>query len=209
MDKKLVVPGETVSEERKRTGDNVIIRDGKIVSTALGLVFENDTTAGVIALEGVYIPKRGDIILGIIESEVFGGYIVDVNHSLKSFIPKKSMIKTLRKGNVISAKISEVNEVKEISVENVRVFYGGELIEAQPVKIPRMIGKNGSMLSVLKEGTGCSLMIGRNGWVWAKDGDINLLKKAIKKIEKEAHLNDLTNLIKKFLEKNKTKKVSK
>jgi len=70
-----------------------------------------------------------------------------------------------------------------------------------PVKVPRLIGKNGSMLQVLKDGTGSNILVGRNGRVWVKDGNTRLLKRAIQKIEDESHLSNLTNSVKEFLEK--------
>ena len=79
-------------------------------------------------------------------------------------------------------------------------------MQINSAKIPRVIGKSGSMLAELKEGTGCSLLVGRNGWIWAKGGDTLLLAKAIDLIEREAHLSNLTNKVAEFLNKNKVKK---
>ena len=66
-----------------------------------------------------------------------------------------------------------------------------------------IIGKNGSMLEVLRRGTNSNFVVGRNGRVWAKGGNTQLLFKAIKKIEDEAHLSNLTNKMSDFLLKEK------
>ncbi|MBU0636235.1 RNA-binding protein, partial [Candidatus Micrarchaeota archaeon] len=66
-------------------------------------------------------------------------------------------------------------------------------------------GKNSSMLEVLKSGTASNLMIGRNGLAWIKGGDTALLRKAIRKIEEESHLDHLTEGITLFLKENAQK----
>ena len=184
MHKKIVVPGELVTEDRKKTGAHVFVREGKIFASTVGIVSVSEEYASVIPLQGKYMPKPNDLIVGIVGAEAHAGYIVDINSFYRSFLSKKETSKTLRKGDVISAKITEVNEINEVSLNDVRVFYGGEVLSVSPVKVPRMLGRQGSMLGVLKEGTGCSLMIGRNGWVWVKGGNIPLLKFALKKIIK-------------------------
>ena len=105
--------------------------------------------------------------------------------------------------SVVSVKVARVNEINEVELMGPRVFFGGEVFEVTPVKVPRVIGKDGSMLNVLKAGTGSTIMVGRNGRIWAKGGNIALLKEAVAKIDREAHLENLTNRITEFLEKNK------
>jgi exosome complex component RRP4 len=128
---------------------------------------------------------------------------VDINSFYYSFVRKDNIRKPLDKGAVISAKITSVNEINEAELDQIRVFYDGEVLDVSPVKVPRIIGKKGSMLEVLTKGTGSSIMAGRNGRVWIKDGNIALLKKAIKKIEDEAHLSNLTVRITEFIEREK------
>jgi len=74
-------------------------------------------------------------------------------------------------------------------------------MEIMPVRIPRVIGKKNSMVNMLEEKTKCDLFVGRNGRIWMRGEKIDLLKKAILKIEKEAHTSGLTERIKEFLEK--------
>jgi len=200
-EKRIVVPGELLTEERKRTGDHVFIDEGKVYSDSLGLMQQDEESVRVIPLNGKYMPQTGDLIVGIISGEQFAGYHVDINGFYDSFLRKEGIRKPLSSGTVISAKISHVDEVNEADLENVRVFYGGEVLDVSPVKVPRIIGKKGSMLQVLRDGTGASVMAGRNGRIWIKDGNIELLKKAIKKIEDEAHMSNLTVRIQEFLDK--------
>ncbi|MBN2126803.1 MAG: hypothetical protein JW703_00245 [Candidatus Diapherotrites archaeon] len=203
--KKIVVPGELVSVERKRLGSNVYVQEGKIYSECLGLVEDASSSASVVCLKGMYVPRDGDLIIGIVKSEKFAGYLIDVNSIYSSFISKKELNEMLKPGTVVSAKVMEVNEMKELVLGSPRVFFGGEVIDVSPVKVPRLIGRDASMLNVLKQGTGCNLIIGKNGRIWVKGGNIPLLLNAIQKIEDEAHLSNLTNKITAFLAEHKDK----
>ncbi len=197
--KKFVVPGELVTAERKRLGSFVYLCNGKIHSSMLGIADDSKDVASVVPVQGKYIPRMEDLVVGIVASEKATGYMIDINAVAQSFVSKKDMREELRRGNVVTAKIGHVNALREASLEQPRVFFGGEILAISPVKVPRVIGKNGSMLDVLKAGTGCSILVGRNGWVWAKNGNTALLQEAIKKIEDEAHLPHLTETMQKFL----------
>ncbi len=205
MEKRIVVPGELITEERRRLGEHVYLKDGKIYGDILGIAETDEQNAAVIPLRGKYMPKAGDLVVGIISGDVYSGYIVDINSFYSAFISKKELRETLKIGTVVSAKIEDVNEVNDVDLSNIRVFYGGEILGVSPVKVPRMIGKNGSMLEVLKKGTACNLLIGRNGRIWIKGGNYDLLVKAVAKIEAESHLSNLTNKVTLYLEEENKK----
>ena len=205
--KKIVVPGDLVTEQRKRLGKHVFTENGKIYSDALGITNPDSDSASVVPLHGNYVPGRNDIIIGIVSTETYNGYLIEINSIYKSFISKDMVRDRLQKGSVISAVITNVNEVNEADLDDIRSFFGGEVIEVSPSKVPRVIGKSGSMMQVLKNGTGANIVAGRNGWVWAKDGNIPLLLEAIDLIEKEAHLSNLTNKVEEFLKKKSKEKV--
>lgn len=204
--KRVVVPGGLVTEERKRLGIHVFIENGKVYSDALGLVYADKDTASVIPLHGKYIPRKDDLVVGVVVSETYSGYIVNINSIYSSYISKEDMREKLKRGAIISAKVKEVNEINEADLEGTRVFYGGEILSISPAKVPRVIGKEGSMLNEIKNGTACSIIVGRNGWIWAKGGNIPLLAEALAVIEEEAHLSNLTNRIGEFLKKNRVGK---
>ena len=77
----------------------------------------------------------------------------------------------------------------------------GNIINISPSKIPRIIGKKGSMIAMLKEKTGCKIFVGQNGKVWI-DGETNkiaLVSKIIKMVEKESHMRGLTSKVQAIL----------
>ena len=169
-------------------------------SDALGILYDAPDVVFVVPLSGKYLPRSGDVIIGIIRGEKFALYEVEINSLYSSILLKRDLPENYRLGDVISAKIGRVNEMNEADVEFPRMFFGGEVIQVSPVKVPRIIGKNGSMLAVLKEGTGTNFMIGRNGYVWMKGGNIPLAITAIEKIEREAHAHNLTHSLEEFLQ---------
>jgi len=203
MGKKIVVPGELVSSERKRLGSHVFLREGKIYSETLGFVQETDVTASVVPLEGVYMPQVGDVVVGIVSGEKFSVFEVNINSFLPSYVSKKEMREHLQPYSFVSGKIMKVSELNEVDLGYIRVLFGGEVFGISPVKVPRVIGRNGSMLEVLKTGTGCSFFVGRNGKIWVKGGNVELLKKSIKMIESKAHEEELTKTMGDYLEKEK------
>ncbi|MDD4251091.1 MAG: hypothetical protein PHX27_02775 [Candidatus ainarchaeum sp.] len=201
--KQVVVPGELLSEERKKLGPNVYVLNGKIYAKVLGITNTESEIAEVVALKGMYIPKRDDTIVGIVNRVVFAGYGVDVNSFADSFIPKKAMRTDLKLGDVIIAKVEDVNELKEADLSFPRKMGDGEVIKITAVRSPRLIGKNGSMLDVLTNGTNCEIFIGKNGRVWARDGNINLLKKAVHFIDENSYKSNLTNAVEELLKEKK------
>ncbi len=195
MSKKVVIPGELISAERKKLGSNVFVADGKIYSKVLGVIDDTDEQASVVALEGKYSPRADDVVIGVVTRVVFAGYGISLNSAADSFIPSKAVRDQLRIGDVIMAKVDRVNELKEADLAYPRRLIGGEVIEIVPVRSPRLIGKNGSMLELLRKGTGSELVVGKNGRVWARNGNIDLLKKIVAFIEANAYKSNLTNAL--------------
>jgi exosome complex component RRP4 len=90
---------------------------------------------------------------------------------------------------------------------NLHKLKTGQIVEVEPVKVPRVIGHGGSMISMLKKETNCSIFVGQNGRIWidGKDEDIELLSKALRKIEAEAQRSGLTDRIYNFLNTERVK----
>jgi len=198
---KIIVPGEEVPLG-VRNNHAFKGKDGKIYSTGIGLLKEEDKR--LIPLSGTYLPRTGDMVIGIIKDVRHNSYNVYLGGPYEAYLNSRREYKQF---DILSAKITEVNEVKSVSVGFERRLFGGELIKAESTKVARMIGKKGSMLALLQDTTGCELQVGKNGYIWAKGGDIKKLKLALDLIQKEAHLPGLTDKMKKFLEGGKPKKV--
>jgi exosome complex component RRP4 len=206
MAKKIVLPGDLLSEERKRLGNNVFVSEGKIYSNVVGVYDDEKDTATVVPLEGKYNPRVEDSVVGIVTRVIHAGYNIDINSYSESFIPRSMMRTDLRLGDIIFAKVSEVDEMKEANLSYPKKVFGGEIIEINAVRSPRLIGKNGSMLDLLTESSDSEVFVGKNGRVWAKGGDIEKLKKIIKFVEENSYKSNLTNSVEAYVKKNGGKK---
>lgn len=196
--KRIVIPGELISQERKRLGSNVYVANGKIYSKVLGISEDSEERASVVPLEGKYFPQQDDVVIGVVTRAIFAGYNININSFVESFIPKSAMREDLKVGDLISAKVEYVNELREADLGFPRRMFGGDVIEVTAVRTPRLIGKSGSMLELLKQGTGCEIIIGKNGRVWARNGNLALLKKVVLFINANSYKSNLTNTVEEF-----------
>ena len=205
--KKLVVPGELVTTERKKLGNHVFVDQGNVYSDVLGFTYPDSDIASVVPLAGNYLPQRGDIVVGVILDQNHAGYHVDIGSVAVSFVRRDISRQDVKVGTVLSARVMDVDEMNEADLDDVRLMFGGSVMQVSPVKIPRIIGKQGSMLHVLKDGTESIIVAGRNGRIWMKNGNTALAKKAIRKIEEIAHLSNVTQTIETYLQKENKKTV--
>ena len=75
-----------------------------------------------------------------------------------------------------------------------------------PTKIPRIIGRKGSMISMIKQVTNCQIILGLNGVILVTgktEEDEELAITAIRKIEAESHTSGLTDRITQLLKEKK------
>ena len=81
----------------------------------------------------------------------------------------------LNVGDTMLAKVLMVDETKRVQVtmkeQGLRKLQGGQVVEISHSKVPRVIGKGGSMIQMIKNMTNCRIFVGQNGRIWL-DGDI-------------------------------------
>jgi len=84
----------------------------------------------------------------------------------------------------------------------------GLIIKINSNKVPRVIGKEGSMINLIKEESGCNVTVGQNGLIWIKGNKIEdelLVKKAIMFITEKSFTSGLTEEVKEWFEGEKGK----
>lgn len=216
----IVVPGEIIAEGMDYIPSYGVFRENnQIIASYLGLININGRVIKIIPLTGRYIPKKNDIIIGSVTDIGFYGWRIDfgwafeANLGLKDatseFIEKGADLSQYYDyGDILSAEIVHVSGSKIIDISmkgpGLRKLKGGKIIEISPSKVPRLIGKQGSMVNMIKEKTNCKIIVGQNGKVWLSGPNPEsefLATNAIYKIEQESHLDGLTDRIKDFLEK--------
>ncbi len=197
--RKIVVPGEFLAENNRKIGANVFKEEGKIYSSVLGVYYPEADVINVVPLKGHYSPRKNDIVIGIVVNETYNAYEIDIGTSVNPYVLKEYIRGYLKIHDIVSAQVYRVDEVKEVELRNVRLLRGGYVLTFTPVKAPRFIGKNNSMLDLLKKYTNCQMILGMNGRIWVKDGDTELLKKALNLIESSSHKPHLTTKVEEML----------
>ena len=82
----------------------------------------------------------------------------------------------------------------------------GITMEVNSNKVPRVIGKEGSMISLIKDETKCEVTVGQNGIIWIQGKTVEdelFAKKAILFIVEKSFVEGLTEEVKKWFEKNR------
>lgn len=221
-DKTVVIPGETLAEGMNYLPGKNAFREGeKICSSILGLLQTNGRIINVIPLSGAYTPKKEDVVIGKITDvsnvgwhvDIDCAYLADLNvrEASRRYI-EAPLTKFLNIGEYIFGKIIDISETNYVKLTMKDIPYKklneGTILKIASTKIPRVIGKKGSMVNMLKQVSNCEILIGQNGLIWIS-GDPEkerLVVKAIKKIEEEAHKEGLTDRINKLLKEENGKK---
>ena len=208
--KDLVIPGQILSDDEYHSGRGTFKENGKVCSSLMGLVSLRNKKIRVIPLKSKYVPKKGDVVIGKINDVRFSMWDVDINSPYSGILPafevfgreKKELNKVYDVGDVLFLRVVDVDEIKKAKLglkgRGMGKFKGGIIVDIAPTKVPRLIGKKGSMINMIKDKTNCKIVVGQNGLVWVKgDEDMEqLTKDVIHLIEAEAHTSGLTNKIK-------------
>lgn len=219
-EKGIVVPGEILAQGMDYIPGYGTFRDGEaVIALQVGLLATSGRVIRLIPLSGRYIPKKGDLIIGKVADITFSGWRIDIGWAFEAglnmkeatseFIEKTAdLTQYFDFGDIIAAQIIHVSGSKIIDLTakgpGLRKLRGGRIIEIAPSKVPRLIGKQGSMITLIKEKTGCRITVGQNGKIWINGSSPEqemLAIDVVKKIEHEAHLEGLTDRIKEYLER--------
>ncbi len=213
----LVIPGDILYEGRIRTGDNTYRMQGKVCATRIGLVDYGRGIVSVIALEARYNPLVGDLVVGMVVDIELGQWIVEIDSPQLAilnvpdaidapFSPDIVMPDILDIGDMIIAKIVDLDRRRTPILSTLGRGLGkvedGFIIRITPSKIPRLIGKKGSMVNMILKETGCNIVIGQNGRILIHGRSREqeeIVVDVINKIDKEAHTTGLTNRIQEYI----------
>ncbi len=222
--RQLVTPGDLLAEGNYAAGENTFKENDKLYATRVGLVEYDERRVSVVALKAFYIPNIGDTIIGKVTDVTIGGWLVDISAPYpallragdvmeRSFRPQKDELSAIFDvGDLIIAKIVSYDRTRDplLSVREPGLgkITRGQIIKITPTKIPRIIGRKGSMISMIKNETGCHILLGQNGLVHISGKnpeDEQLAVMAIRKIESESHMSGLTDRVMEMLKKEKEK----
>jgi len=217
--RKYVIPGDVITTGPFRPEQNVILEGEKIISTTIGISEIYEDTVRVITLTGKYIPKIDDLVIGKVNSHTSLSWELDINSCYVGFLPAQDVFgrdfsahadelsTKLKTGDLVAARIANFDRTRDplvtISDRDLGAIDSGDLVKISPSKVPRLIGKRGSMIQMIEMATNAAVTIGQNGWVVVScETPEGLLKakKAIEMVDQKAHVANLTDQIKEMLE---------
>jgi exosome complex component RRP4 len=201
----VVIPGETLARGSGIKTEGPVYRrevngECEICASMVGLVQK--------PRKNVVVTSWNVDIRGPYVGALRVGNVID-----RDFDPlRESLDQILQVGDIIKAQITYFDRTRDpvltLQGRGLRKISAGRVIEVDPVKVPRIIGKKGSMIQLLKNMTNTSITVGQNGRIIITTQNIqmeNLIERAIRKIEEEAHTSGLTDRIRDFLEIEKRK----
>jgi len=217
--RKYVIPGDVVTTGPFRPEQNVILDGNKIISTTIGVSEIYDDSVKVISLTGKYIPKINDLVIGKVISHTSLSWELDINSCYVGFLPAQDVFgrdfsahadeltSKLKSGDLVAARIANFDRTRDplvtIADRDLGKIDSGDLIKISPSKVPRLIGKRGTMIQTIETATDAVITIGQNGWVVVScENPEGLLKakKAIEMVNEQAHVANLTDQVKEMLE---------
>ncbi len=217
--KDVVVPGDIMATGMDYLpGRGTYRKDENIVAQRVGLVNVDGRAIKLTALSGRYLPRTNDVVIGKVIDITMHGWRLDIDSAYSGMLMMKDatsqfiekgadLTRYYNLGDYLVCKITNVTSQKLVDVSlkgpGLKKLTSGRLIKVTPCKVPRIIGKHGSMVNMLKEATGAWITVGQNGIIWLKgDPKAEMITiKAIRMIENEAHIPGLTTRVKEFLEK--------
>ncbi len=218
-ERKIVIPGEViVSGEDYLPGDGTEKKGEDIVSIKFGLAEEVSKLVKVIPLSGGYEPRRGNVIIGRVEMLTMNGWIINFGNSENGFLPLMEVPRFVNKGaldEVMSIGDMAITKIFSIKGKNIDLtiksrglgkIEEGIIFKINPSKVPRVIGKEGSMIKLIKDETGCNISVGQNGFIWIKGDKIEdelLAKKSIMFIAEKSFIKGLTEAVEKWFSSEK------
>ncbi|MHA1784274.1 MAG: exosome complex RNA-binding protein Rrp4 [Candidatus Helarchaeota archaeon] len=224
--RRIVVPGEILGDtsQFKSGWGTYTDRNNNIIAQIIGLTDLRNRVIYIVPFSGPYIPKVGDLVIGVVINTSIVSWKIDINSPYgaslhasnvlnRSFNPLKDDIrKYFDIGDTVFAEIIAFNRTRDpvlsILGKGLGKLVGGKIIEVVPSKIPRLIGRKGSMINLIKDTLRNSdIVIGKNGKIWIKSRnpkEVALFLKIVRKIEKEAHTSGLTDRIKELIKNEKS-----
>ena len=222
QEKQVVIPGDVLAEGMEfLPGKGARRENDNVIATSVGIVSPNGHVIHIIPLSGGYSPRANDVVIGEIKDMSYSSWFVDIGYPYEASLSlKEASSEFIERGASLSdyfsigdiVLIKVINVTKEGNIDltmrtpELRKLRGGKIVTVASPKIPRVVGKLGSMITLIKEKTGCHIFAGQNGRVWIQGPSPaaeKLATEAIMLIDKKAHVSGLTAIVSSFLEKSK------
>ena len=218
-ERKIVIPGEVIVKgDDYLPGEGTEKKEEGIIAIKFGLAEEQNKLIKVIPLSGTYQARRGNVVIGKVENVTFNGWVIDIGTAETSFLSlmevpryvnKNELEEVMDIGDLVVAKIWNIGKRGiDLSIKSRGLgrIDEGIILRINSNKVPRVIGKEGSMIKQIKDETGCEITVGQNGIIWIKGNKIEdelFAKRAILFVSEKSFVSGLTEEMKLWLEKEK------
>jgi len=187
---------------------------GRIFASVLGLLSERPPLVSVIPLSGRYIPKAHDVVLGTVTDVQGTFWLLDIGaprwaplHMTGTpwQVEVGETDRFLRVGDAVIVQVESLDPTGRIGVtmngEGLGKLEGGTIVRISPARIPRVVGRNGSMIQTIRDHTGAEVVVGQNGrvWVGGTPEAIHRVSEVLRIIEANAQHSGLTERIESYL----------
>jgi len=217
VERKHVIPGDVITRGNHRYGSFIEKRGDDYIALRVGLAEVSHDGVKLNPLTGPYLPRTDDQVIGKVVDINGFGWVVDINSCFDGFLPASfvfgrefspathDLSSKFKVGDVIGARIESYDRSRDPQLSIRGEGYGkvpeGEIIKISPTKVPRLIGRRGSMINLISERTGCDIRVGQNGVivvVGPPDGIVKTVN-VIRMIDKEVHGADLMGKVEAYL----------
>ena len=213
----IVVPGMPLAQGLDYLPSKGTYRQNDMIyASRLGLIEFDGKVIKTVPVSGRYMPRKDDVIIGRVIDVLLSGWRVDVNSPYESVLTLKDasddfiqrgadLTRYFNLGDWVICSIAQVTSQNLIDVSmrgpGLRKLVGGTVISVNAQKVPRIIGRKGSMLGMIKKATDCNIIVGQNGRVWlmGQPAMEALAIETIQVIEANAHRSGLTERIARLL----------
>jgi exosome complex component RRP4 len=187
---------------------------GKVYASVLGLLSERGPMVSVIPLSGRYIPKPQDVVLGTVTDVQGTFWLLDIGaprwaplHMTGTpwQVEINETDRFLRVGDAVVVQVENLDATGRIGVtmngEGLGKLEGGTIVRISPARVPRVVGRNGSMIATIRQHTGAEVVVGQNGRVWVGGSPeaIHRVSEVLRIIEENAQRSGLTERIESYL----------
>jgi exosome complex component RRP4 len=210
----LVLPGEELPAHGLKPGPGTYRTGGKVYASVLGLLSPRPPLIQVIPLSGRYIPKPHDVVIGTVTDVQGTFWLLDI--SAPRWAPlhmtgtpwKVEIGETdhfLRVGDAVTVQVENLDATGRIGVtmlgEGLGKLEGGTIVHVSPARIPRIVGRGGSMIQLITQHTGAQVVVGQNGriWVGGSPESLRRVSAVLHLIEENGQRSGLTERVESYL----------
>ena len=210
----LVLPGEEIRIQGLKPGPGTYRVGGKVYASVLGLLAPRPPVVQVIPLSGRYIPHPDDVVIGFVTDVQSTFWLLDIGAPRWAPLhmtgtPWKVDIgetdRFLKVGDAVVVRVESLEATGRIGVtmngERLGKLEGGTIVRVSPARVPRVVGRGGSMVGTIGRHTGAELAVGQNGRIWVHGSPeaMRRVSEVLRMIDEEGQRPGLTDRVESYL----------